>query len=161
MIPEHELNIGIEYELIIDNLNKHEKELFLKYNSKSQKYESIKWIITNSNLPTERIKLDPKFLSFSSQSYGCGPSQNVSFTFADSKNNSEILKTELVEISTNTKTTYCIIKRKGKDLSIGRNMCGGNFYFNLNFLYKIRFNIIDNNGNESENWSEWIQFETN
>ncbi|NJB84213.1 hypothetical protein [Wenyingzhuangia aestuarii] len=160
LIPERKLIIGEEYELIIENINSNEKELLSKYNHDTKKFESIKWIITNSNHSITRIKEKPEFLSFNSQSYGCGPSQNVNFKFPDSESESIILKSELIDLKTNIKTTYCIIKNKGENLSIGRSMCGGEFYFNLNSFYKIRFNIIDDEGNESKNWSEWIEFET-
>jgi hypothetical protein len=88
--------------------------------------------------------------------YGCGPSSNAIFNVSN-RNSIEIwYKTEVIEISTKTKTIFYITDLENK-LNVGHGMCSGAFSFKSSGKYKVRFTPMNIDG-ETLKTTEWKVF---
>ena len=130
-----------------------------KYNSNINKSEEIFWE-TNENENTELLNpnLKLKFDKTNVIHYGCGPSANAIFEVSNSSKSETWFKTEVLEISTNTTTTFYLTSYENK-INVGHGMCSGAFTFKNNGKYKVRFTAMNTDGKELES-TEWTTFES-
>lgn len=130
-----------------------------KYNSTINKSEEIFWE-TNEDENTELLNpnLKLKFDKTDVIHYGCGPSANAIFEVNNLSKSETWFKTEVIEISTNTKTTFYITSYENK-INVGHGMCSGAFTFKNNGKYKVRFTAMNTDGKELKS-TEWTTFES-
>ncbi|WP_298903423.1 hypothetical protein [uncultured Psychroserpens sp.] len=111
----------------------------VRYNREKKKREKIYWTTSdkeslaelNSDLTVEFKKTETVF-------YGCGPASYAIFNVKYIPDDELWFKTEVVELSSNKKTTY-YLRMWNEKLSVGHGMCSGAFTFNKNGKYKVRF----------------------
>jgi len=78
--PETTLSVGLEYELVIENLGDLDN-LVSKYNTETRQYEKIKWTVNDFNdIVAPTWTSNPKFRNSSYDLYGCGPAIFANFT---------------------------------------------------------------------------------
>lgn len=88
--------------------------------------------------------------------FGCGPSSHAVFEVLN-KNNIEIwYKTEVIELSTNTKTIFYITEWQNR-INVGHDMCSGAFRFKNKGQYKVSFTPMNIDG-ASMNTTDWQIF---
>ena len=131
---------------------------FLKYKEKKER-EKVFWKTTDKKyLPAINSNLTVEFEKTEVAYYGCGPSAKAIFNIKN-KTEAEIwYKTEVVELSSNKKTTY-YIKQWNEKLSVGHSMCSGAFTFNLKGKYNVRFTPMNTDGKTLKT-TEWKTFES-
>lgn len=89
--------------------------------------------------------------------FGCGPAVFAIFDINSTLNQQTWYKTELLDVSTNTISTFYIQSNKNK-LSVGHYMCFGAFSFNRKgTMYKVRFTPI-NSDRKTATTTDWISF---
>jgi len=130
-----------------------------KWNATSKKNEEIFWE-TNEDINLEELKpnLKIKFDKTEIIHYGCGPSANANFETTNTSNLEIWYKTEVVEISTNTKHIYYLTSYENK-ISVGQDMCSGAFTYKKNEKYKVRFVPMNIDGKELKP-TEWTIYES-
>jgi hypothetical protein len=67
-------------------------------------------------------------------------------------------KTEVVEIATNTRTSFYLMSYENK-LDVGHGMCSGAFTYKNSGKYKVRFLPMNIDGKELQP-SDWTTFES-
>lgn len=130
-----------------------------KYNSINNKSEEIFWETSeneNKELLNPNLKL--KFDKTEIIHYGCGPSANAIFEVNNSSKSETWFKTEVIEISTNSKTTFYLTSHENK-INVGHGMCSGAFTYKKNTKYKVRFTAMNIDGKELKP-TEWTTFES-
>jgi hypothetical protein len=130
-----------------------------KYNSTNNKSEEVFWKTSekeNSDLITPNLNL--KFEKTDVVHFGCGPSANAIFDVNNSSESEIWFKTEVIEISTNTKTTFYLTSYDNK-INVGHGMCSGAFTFKKNGKYKVKFTAMNIDGKEIKP-TEWTTFES-
>jgi hypothetical protein len=157
--PAKELKPNTIYFLKYTDQTENEGREMMQYNRKKKKREKVFWKTTikktiellNSNLKIEFEKTEVVH-------YGCGPSANAIFN-VNNKSKSEIwYKTEVIDLTTNKKTTYYITERNGK-LNVGHGMCSGAFTFGRKGKYKVKFTPMNIDGKYLKT-SNWKTFES-
>jgi len=130
-----------------------------KWNATSKKNEEIYWE-TNKDINYEELKpnLKIKFDKTEVIHYGCGPSANANFEISNSNNLEIWYKTEVIEISTNTKHIYYLTSYKNK-INVGQDMCSGAFTYKKSGKYRVRFVPMNIDGKELKP-TEWTIFES-
>jgi hypothetical protein len=156
--PKEELKPYTAYSLKFSNPSESEKREMLKWNAETKKNEPVYWktsTIKNQNLLSSNLKID--FDKTEVIHYGCGPSSNAIFKVKNKKASEIWFKTEVIDLSTNTKTTYFIREWQG-NLNVGHGMCSGAFTFNGKGKYKVRFTPMTTDGKMNKK-TKWITFE--
>lgn len=146
LVPEEKLQAGLEYQLMIDNLDGNEP--LTQWNITTNKHEPIKWKVeegTDTEKPTWTKKPDEQKKSYTP--FGCGPAVNVHFNFAVYDESPVLLRTTVTNVKTGTKTTYYLDVSNGTEVLIGHDMCSGPFKFDEGKQYEISFDIVDYSGN--------------
>ena len=130
-----------------------------KWNEISKKNEVIFWV-TNESENFEELKpnLNIKFDKTEVIHYGCGPSANANFDTSNTNNLEIWYKTEVVDISKNTKHIYYLTSYENK-ISVGQDMCSGAFTYKKNGKYKVRFIAMNIDGKELKP-TEWTIYES-
>jgi len=159
--PEEILIGGKSYKLKIENLTEWEQKLLSRWNSETGKYEPISWTV-KSGIDNEIPKWQsrPKLVDKTTVWYGCGPAIYAVFDSKIEDDSQTLIKTQLVDISTNETYTYYLTLNKYGKLNVGHGMCSGAFDFKPNNKYKIRFSLTDLSGNSNAEWTEWIKFDS-
>ncbi|WP_430406956.1 hypothetical protein [Fluviicola sp.] len=154
--PKEPLTPGKEYQVVIENLPDYEN--FGNYNSKTNKYDPITYLIkeTSDEGAPQWIEA-PKEKDKSLVHYGCGPSIMVNFTFTVKDASDIWVLTTVKSKETGTTISY-ILSMSESRVSIGHGMCAGAFTFNEGTDYEVQFSLMDSLGNKSEKASEWITF---
>lgn len=160
MVPEQKLISGKTYELKIDNLSPLDKSELLRWNSKLKKRETINWKVSGIDNSIPEFINEPKLLDKKTVQYGCGPAVYADFNIQTKDDSELLLKTELVDTKNGESTIYFLIANKSGKISVGHGMCSGAFGYKKDGQYKIRFSLMDICGNEGNNWTAWIKFES-
>ncbi len=155
---DHLLRIGETYRLEIQNLPADEKSYFRSTNRiKSNGLRgTIEWTAKKEldKLKPEIIK-PIEFCDAWFEFAACGNQIHNRFAF-EAYDSSEIwIFAEVLELESKNKVRFYIKPEKGEFL-VGRNMCTGAFKYKSKKSYKMRFKILDSNGNSGE-WSSWIE----
>lgn len=124
-----------------------------------KKNEPVSWTTTNrKHLPELNADLKLTFDETSVTFYGCGPDANAVFDIKNAPRAEVWYKTELWDLTTNTKRTYYLKPWKGQ-VFVGHGMCSGAFTFNKTGNYKVRFTVMNTDGKALPP-SEWVKFES-
>ncbi len=161
LTTEEDLIPDVVYFLRIDNLGKLEERLLTIWNSELQKSLPISWKIDNEkdSIPPKLIE-NPIQINSSNIKYGCGPAIFSDFKIITEDQSEIIIKTELVNLYNGESTTYFLTINDSNIVRVGHGMCSGAFTFERNIKYKVRFSLIDICGNENEQWTSWINFDS-
>lgn len=144
---------------------------FLKYENQTEKETSdmlsrfhrekrpIYWTTTTEkNNQSFSTVVSATYKSSFVEQYGCGPAVYAVFDVKNDPSKQTWYKTELLDLTTNTKKTYYIRSNKNK-LSVGHGMCSGAFSFNQKGTYKVRFTPINSDG-KAATTTDWISFKS-
>ncbi len=156
--PIKELKSNTTYYLKFLNLTKSEKREMYQWNSKTKKRERVFWktsITKNENFLNSNLKI--VFEKNESILYGCGPSSNAIFKVKNKKTSEIWFRTEVINLSTNNKTTYFIREWNG-DINVGHGMCSGAFIFDKKGKYKVRFTPMNTDGKMNK-MTKWYTFD--
>ncbi|WP_299122189.1 hypothetical protein [uncultured Tenacibaculum sp.] len=156
--PSKQLEPNSIYFLKYSNQTEKEGKEMTQYNRESKKIEKVYWETTKKNVKTSEKynNLDISFIRSNVTHFGCGPAVSAIFKIKNMKTFDFWYKAEVIEISSNTKTTYYIKSRNSK-LSIGHGMCSGAFTFNQKSKYKVKFTLINTEGKplKTTNWKRF------
>jgi hypothetical protein len=159
--PDEKLIAGRTYQLKIDKLDEFESSLVSRWNSELGKNEPITWKVdggTDTEIP--KLLNQPELVDKRTIHYGCGPAIYADFKI-QTKDESEVLvKTELVDLESGESTIYFLSFADTDTLSVGHGMCSGAFDYKANDKYKVRFSLMDICGNENNEWTAWIEFDS-
>lgn len=146
LIPEKNLTVGLEYELIITNLKDPSEEVS-RANESTGKKEKVKWIVAAGKDTTAPVWTStPAFENGTYQMYGCGPAVSANFTFSATDKSEFLIKTIVKNISTGKETTY-YLKKEGDIIQVGHGMCSGAFTFKDGEQFEVEFSLLDASGN--------------
>lgn len=157
--PAKKLKPGRTYQLIIQNLEEYERVILERMYSDPSKSEPISWTVestTDNTIP--KLLNTPHLVDKRVAHYGCGPAVYADFKINAEDDSHIFVKTELVALESGESTTYVLSLGQADTLNIGHSMCSGAFSFRNKEKYKIRFRLLDICGNESDQWTEWIEF---
>ncbi len=159
--PTSRLLDGKIYSLKIDNLDENKKQYFLKWNDQKEKFTNFFWKASNKKLDKQKPKWEtkPKLLNIHNATFGCGRNVHVVFDLKFKDKSNVFIKTELYNLKTKKSKIYLLTPTMDSKLYVGYSKCSGEFKFEDNGKYKIRFSLIDIFGNTSD-WSDWIEFKT-
>lgn len=157
--PSIELKPNTIYYLKYSNQTERETSEMEQWNPEKKEREKVYWKTSSKKFfkPLSQ-DLNITFEKTEVIYYGCGPAANAIFAVKN-KSNSEIwYKTEVVDLSTNKKTTFYIKEWKEK-LNVGHGMCSGAFTFSRKGEYKVRFTPMNIDG-KSLKTTDWKTFES-
>jgi len=158
--PEELLSVDNFYQIKIENLTEEDERhlLFCKHRTH---YDEKKWKVINYIDNTKPILLQSKpFLKDNSLlPAGCGDivHNEIQLNYIDDSKVFAI--TEFFNIDSNITNKYILNYNNDSMLLVGHGMCGGEFKYNKNLKYKVRFKLMDISGNESINWSDWLEID--
>lgn len=159
--PEQKLTPGKAYQLRIDGLNRYEQSLLKKWNYKTKKSEPMIWTVSEAEDHDAPVLLNqPRLVKKETIHYGCGPEVYAYFDLKARDNSEILIKTELVDLTSNTNNSYYLNYRNGNPLGVGHGMCSGEFTYEPDHKYKVRFSPMDISGNSDNQWTEWIEFDS-
>lgn len=156
LVPDEELVVGETYTLKIDSLK---GEKLTRWNSNEKRYESIQWKVEIATDFTAPVALsNPILINKRFERYGCGPAVYADFKMQIKDSSEVLIKTELVDLDTKETYTYFIQHNNSDTISVGHDMCSGEFNYKEKGRYKIRFQLMDICGNFEPTYSEWLLF---
>ena len=162
LMPEETLVAGETYTLQIDRLSGEDKDLPFKMNYQTWEREPYSWLVTpgaDTQAPDWLKK--PALKSKATHWYGCGPAVNAIFDLKVTEAQSQVLvKTEWVDLETNTIGVYYLSTESDGLLYVGHDMCSGAFVYTPKHTYKVRFSLMDFSGNKNEIWTDWVSFDS-
>ncbi|MFK7907132.1 MAG: hypothetical protein AB8B69_18495 [Chitinophagales bacterium] len=153
--PEEGLKVGYRYELKVEKLDAEAQRYF--YRIENEVHNPYSWIVEEENLEKPTWNLLPKFRGefrptmFPQAAYAL-------FELDVSNGFSVLIKTELIDITTQKSLTYYL--EEYNELKVGYGDCQGPFDFEENHQYKVRFDILASNGQTSGTWTDWYEFES-
>ena len=146
--PTSLLMPNTKYFLKYSDETKNESSEMKRWNQETKQSEKVSWQTSEINfLDLLNPDLNINFEKNEVIHYGCGPSSNAIFNVTNKNDNEIWYKTEVIEIATNTKTTFYITEWENK-LYVGHGMCSGAFTFKNKGKYKVRFTAMNSDGNE-------------
>ncbi|TVZ56153.1 hypothetical protein OD91_1433 [Lutibacter sp. Hel_I_33_5] len=157
--PKSELRPNSIYFLKYSDQTKQESQEMVKWNSKTGEREKVFWKTNNQkeiNLLNSDLRIN--FKKTQLIHYGCGPSSNAIFSIHNKSNKEIWYKTELIDLTTNSKKVY-IIKEWKNEINVGHGMCSGAFKFNNKGKYKVRFTPMNTDGKMNKK-TKWYTFES-
>jgi len=167
LVPESQLESGLEYELLIDSLP--QSESLKRYNRKTKEYELIKFkVVAGIDIDKPVLTSKPKEIDKSYALFGCGPAMSVNFDFPVLDSSEVLIKTTVKNVKSGVETTY-YIQPDNNQISVGHGMCSGAFTFDDSNDYEIEFSFMDASGNvrtwegkrinftkpTDEKWDDW------
>ena len=157
--PVTELKPNTKYVLKYADQTKSEEQEMYQYNRAKQIQEKVYWKTTaEKHLDPLNSDLTLDFEETEVVLYGCGPSANAVFAIKNKPKAEIWYKTEVVDLSTNTKTVF-YIKEWDDKLQVGHGMCAGAFTYKNKGNYKVRFTPMNIDG-KSLKTTEWTTFES-
>ena len=159
--PAKKLTPGETYQLKIDGLNRYQQSLLKKWNYKTQKSEPMIWTVSEDEDHDAPILLNqPRLVKKETIHYGCGPEVYAYFNLKARDNSDILVKTQLVDLTDNTSNSYFLNYRDGFPIGVGHGMCSGEFSYEPEHRYKVRFSLIDMSGNSDNKWTDWVEFDS-
>lgn len=162
LVPETELVVGRDYDLVIDGLPDSVRHEQLDSTDRT-------WITASYTVVAERDTQPPRVAAkpavIIAPSDPPGPRRYIEFPISHwvhfsygAQDASEIIvKATMKSLKTGRETTY-FIEPEGTTIAVGNDYCGGAFAFNEGDDYEIMFSCIDSAGNSTPANSEWITF---
>jgi hypothetical protein len=154
--PETELEAGLEYTLIIDNLPEYEN--LKRYNNTTHNFEPITFRVESGTdnakpiLLTQPVEKDKSLVHF-----GCGPSIHVVFNNPAKDDSEIIVRTTVKNLMTGKETNYYILLENDL-IRVGHGMCSGAFVFDNGNNYEVEFSFMDASGNLTSWKGDRIKF---
>ena len=161
LYPEEKLIAGKTYVLKIDNLDQFENSLLFRRNAKIDQKEPIAWTIEEGTDNQNPLFLSPpELVDKRTIHYGCGPEVYADFKIKVTDESELLFQTEFVDIKSGNSTIYVLNLDDTETLSVGHGMCAGAFEYKENGQYKVRFLLMDICGNNNNEWTSWIKFDS-
>lgn len=155
--PEQKLTVGLDYELIIENLPEPNNEIY-RYNSFTSQKEKVKWtVVAGKDTIVPAWIIIPKFKNGTYKEYGCGPDIFANFTFSATDNSEYLIKTTVKNLSNGKETSY-YLRGKENIIAIGHGMCSGAFNFYKDDKFEVEFSLLDASGNLTKWTGDRIKF---
>lgn len=155
--PEKAPSIGVEYELIIENLGKLESEVF-RYNTKTRQKEKVTWTVTdNADTKAPIWASMPKYKDSNYELFGCGPAVFANFSFEATDDSEYLIKTTVKNVATGMETTYYVIP-DDQFIAVGHDMCSGAFTLGGSDVFEVEFSLFDASGNQTKMIGKSIAF---
>lgn len=143
------LHDGKEYELVIENYAGELGKL-MRYDNKNHKYVKVKWTVKkNVDAKSPEFTKNPELTESTIQHLGCGPAKKMLFSYETNEQSNVIIKITLTNTGNNSSQTYHMWTNKSA-VSIGHNMCSGQFGLTENANYSITWQMIDANWNRGK-----------
>lgn len=159
--PEHNLQLGRTYTVVIENLHDHYAQFLMRWNPETRKHEQIKFTVNHrADSDNPRWKTAPTLGRRYYEVLGCGPNVWTTFHLETFDESETLVKTQLVNLGTLDSNVYYLNIDKGNTLKVGKGMCSGAFYYKANTKYKVRFSLMDVSGNTDKKWTDWTYFES-
>ncbi len=157
--PSRALLSNTKYFLKYENQTEQETIDIKKRYQTNHKRKKLYWI-TNSTATISELSSNSTITHTKSvvTPFGCGPAVFAIFDISTKQQQETWHRTELLDVSTNTKSVYYIQPYNNK-ISVGHNMCSGAFSFNRKGIYKVRFRPINSDGKASTA-TDWITFKS-
>ncbi|WP_299212257.1 hypothetical protein [uncultured Aquimarina sp.] len=157
--PSKELKPNTTYYLKYADQTEQEINQMKQWNPEKKESERVFWKTTEKkSLASLNLNLSLEFENTEVTRYGCGPSVNAIFKIKNKSASETWYKTEVMNLSTNSKTTFYKKERNGR-LYIGHGMCSGAFTFDRKGKYKVRFTPMNIDG-KSLKTTEWKTFDS-
>jgi hypothetical protein len=157
--PASELKPNTTYYLKYSNQTQSELRDMIQYNRGEKVGVKVFWKTTDKkDFKLLSSHLNIKFQKTEIELYGCGPSVNLVFNTNNKSSLNAWYKTEVIDLTSNHKTTY-YIKEKNSKLSVGHGMCSGAFTYENKGKYKVKFTLMDTDGKLLTSTS-WKTFES-
>lgn len=163
LTPVKPLLLGETYELYIEeNAEFGHSQSFntlKKLNPLTQKMEMKSWTVnTVADTIKPQWKSIPREISKHYSQMGCGPSSHVSFSFDANDSSEFFVRAKLTHLKSSKLQQYLVVPYKPEGakeriLRVGYGMCSGEFELLEHDNYKIEFDLIDFNGNETP-WNQ-------
>ena len=170
--PESELELGLEYTMVIDNLPEYDS--LIRYNRMKQEFEPVSYKVFDAiDTINPKLSEEPKEIEKMLIHFGCGPSKYVVFSNPAEDMSEIIIKTTVKNLKTGKKTIYYVEPYDGK-IRVGHGMCSGAFVFNdekikvghgilpedmhNNDNYEVEFSFMDSSGNITSMETPPIEF---
>lgn len=156
MRPEEDLHAGKTYKLVIDYLDKYDKDRLTRYDEIKDKYVPLTWYVLAGKDTTKPIlKVPPTLKNKVVQWFGCGPAVNAIFTLQAQDGSDVVAFVEVQEIGKNIVNAF-LVDFNNNEITVGQNMCSGAFVYERHKKYKVRFKLFDLCGNQSDEPTAWI-----
>lgn len=153
---EKPLQVGLEYELIIEDLSKSGN--LYRYNEETERNEIVKYRVVNGFDNEKPILLStPKEIDKAYTRFGCGPAMYVIFDYPVKDSSEVMIKTTVKNLTSKVETTY-YIKTRNENMYVGHGMCSGAFKYQGGSDYEVEFSFIDSSGNITSWQGERIKF---
>lgn len=147
LVPETELEAGLTYTLVIDNLPVYEQ--LGDYDYQLEKNLPHTYTILDAK-DTEMpvVSAAPKETGKSYATFGCGPAMYVNFDVPATDASPILVRTTVKNLLSGEQTTY-YLPATDNAISIGHNMCYGAFTFKQDGgdNYEAEFSFMDISGN--------------
>ncbi|WP_299227718.1 hypothetical protein [uncultured Psychroserpens sp.] len=157
--PTEDLKPNTTYYLKYSDQTESETKKMLVYNRDKEKREKVYWKTTEKKaIKAINPNLKVEFENTAVVHYGCGTSANAIFNIKNKLDSEIWFKTEVVDLSTNSKNVFYITEWDDK-LNVGHGMCSGAFTYKNKGKYKVRFTPMNIDG-KSLKTTNWIIFES-
>lgn len=149
--PKELLKEGLVYTLSIPNSTYSDQ--LTRYQGKEKSH--ISWTVSQSvDHKTPQWISTPELDFLALDWFGCGPSVFAIFDLEIEEESEFMVRTELLNLTSESTSTFSLrLSRRGQ-LEVGHGMCGGPFSFTEDTDYQIRFALVDASGNSSF-WTTW------
>ncbi len=157
--PKSKLKPNTLYSPKYENETERESLEMKRWNDEIKQNEKVEWR-TSSRAKVSKLnrKLGLEFIKNELNHYGCGPASYAVFDIINADESEAWFKTEVVEIETNTLTTFYLVERMG-NVEVGHGMCSGGFKFKDSHQYKVRFTAMNSDGDSLET-TDWVEFDS-
>lgn len=158
--PASKLKNGQTYTLKISNLSDFEHRFLKWFGERGSEPKPMSWKVNNKRVITQTKWNSTPRLSNVIEEYTNGTSTaQVIFDLDYITSLPVMVKTELLDITEN-KSNYFYLKPYEGKVTVGYRMCVGAFTFEKRNKYKIRFSIYDFTNNSTEQWTDWVEFDS-
>lgn len=130
------------------------------FNDAIEQLQKIDWTVSSLEDETAPAFTEaPAHTDNTFQLYGCGPDIHSVFSMK-AEHSHELLVRAEVENMDDAVSSMFILPLGTTTLGIGHGMCSGAFKFVYDARYRARFRLLDAFGNQTAEWSEWVEFDS-
>ncbi|CAM1370773.1 hypothetical protein [Tenacibaculum xiamenense] len=157
--PSKKLKPNTTYFLKYSEPTENEVREMKQFNREKKVREKVFWRTTKkSQFKSLNSNLNIVFEKTQVIQYGCGPSSNAIFKVKNKPESEVWYKTEVVDLSDNSKKVFYIKEWNGR-LNVGHGMCSGAFTYRNKGKYKVRFTPMNTDG-KSLKTTQWKTFKS-
>ena len=158
LVHTEPLEVGREYEILVENYKTEEHHAITKYNPQMQESQKPTWKIVEAGKASLEWVKKPVVGAKHYAAFGCGPAISIMFNMEVKANTAYYIKAIMTNTKTKQVNTYYLEPNEINQVSIGHGMCSGQFGFGEEKEYKITFDLIDLAGNNTAWKGEPIKF---